>query len=70
MHKLSKSTVITQDAEFFPDVGSAGDCRAAFDFGTVTKFSKWPGRQNAPGNVYATNPPNGKRRMPASAQPA
>ena len=62
MHKISKSTVITQDAYFFPNFNSAGDYRTTFDFGTVTKFSKWLGWQNAFGNVYVTNPPVGKKK--------
>ena len=62
MHKLTKSTVITQDAYFFPDFSSIGEYRTTFDFGTVTKFSKWLGWQNAFGNVYVTNPPSGKKK--------
>jgi putative salt-induced outer membrane protein YdiY len=61
MHKLTKSTVITQDAYFFPDFSSP-DYRTTFDLGTVTKFSKWLGWQNAFGNVYVTNPPTGKKK--------
>jgi putative salt-induced outer membrane protein YdiY len=62
MHKLTKSTVITQDAYFFPDFNKAGEYRTTFDLGTVTKISKWLGWQNSFGNVYVTNPPAGKKR--------
>lgn len=62
MHKLGKSTVITQRAYFFPNFSSGGDYRATFDFGTVTKFSKWLGWQNSFGDVYVTNPPTGKKK--------
>jgi putative salt-induced outer membrane protein YdiY len=61
MHKISNSTVITQKAYFFDDIQNTGDYRATFDFGTVTKISKWLGWQNAFGDVYVTNPPAGKK---------
>ncbi len=32
-----------------------------FNFGTVTKISKWLGWQNAFGDIYVTNPPVGKK---------
>jgi hypothetical protein len=61
-HKLGKATVITQDAYFFPNFNEAGEYRATFDLGTVTKINKWLGWQNAFGDVYVTNPPTGKKR--------
>jgi putative salt-induced outer membrane protein YdiY len=61
MHKISKSTEITQKAYFFDDIQSTGNYRATFDFGTVTKINKWLGWQNAFGDVYVTNPPAGKK---------
>jgi putative salt-induced outer membrane protein len=61
-HKLGKNTEITQDAYFFPNFQSAGDYRATFDLGTVTKINKWLGWQNAFGDVYVTNPPFGKKK--------
>ena len=61
-HKIGKGTVITQDAYFFPNFNSAGDYRATFDLGTVTKINKWLGWQNAFGDVYVTNPPAGKKK--------
>jgi hypothetical protein len=62
MHKISKSTVITQKAYFFENFQSTSDYRATFDFGTVTKINKWLGWQNAFGDVYVTNPPPGKKK--------
>jgi putative salt-induced outer membrane protein YdiY len=62
MHKLSKSTVITQRAYFFPNFQESGEYRATFDFGTVTKINKWMGWQNTFGDVYVTNPPTGKKK--------
>lgn len=62
MHKISKSTVITQKAYFFENLQSTSDYRATFDFGTVTKINKWMGWQNAFGDVYVTNPPVGKKK--------
>jgi putative salt-induced outer membrane protein YdiY len=62
MHKFAKSTVITQRAYFFPDFNNAGEYRATFDLGTVTKINKWMGWQNTFGDVYVTNPPTGKKK--------
>lgn len=62
MHKMAKSTVITQKAYFFPDLSKGGEYRATFDLGTVTKINKWLGWQNMFGDVYVTNPPTGKKK--------
>lgn len=62
MHKLGASTVLTEKLYFFPDFNEAGEYRATFNFGTVTKISKWLGWQNAFGDIYVTNPPEGKRQ--------
>ena len=61
MHKLGKSTVIVQKLYAYPDLNEAGEYRAAFNIGTVTKLSKWLGWQNAFGDIYVTNPPVGKK---------
>jgi putative salt-induced outer membrane protein YdiY len=61
-HKLSKSTLITEKLYFFPDLNDAGEYRATFNFGTVTKINKWLGWQNAFGDIYVTNPPAGSRQ--------
>jgi putative salt-induced outer membrane protein len=62
MHKIHASTVISQKLYFFPDLSDSGEYRATFDFGTVTKISKWLGWQNTFADVYVTNPPAGKKQ--------
>lgn len=61
MHKLTKTTLITQRAYFSPDLSDSGEYRATFDLSTVTKVRKWIGWQNTLGDVYVTNPPTGKK---------
>ncbi len=61
MHKLGKSTVLNEKLYAYPDLNDAGEYRAAFNLGTVTKLSKWLGWQNAFGDIYVTNPPVGKK---------
>jgi putative salt-induced outer membrane protein YdiY len=61
MRKLGKSTVVIQKLYAYPDLNDAGEYRAAFNLGTVTKLSKWLGWQNAFGDIYVTNPPAGKK---------
>ena len=62
MHKIRKSTVITQSFYFFPDMSNTGEYRTNFNIGTVTKLNKWLGWQNAFGDIYVTNPPAGKEK--------
>jgi putative salt-induced outer membrane protein len=62
MHKLGKSTVITQKFYFFPDLSNTGQYRGTFDFGTVTKISKWLGWQNQFSDIYVSNPPEGAKK--------
>ena len=62
MHKLHKSTVLTQTFYFYPDLTNTGEYRGTFNFGTVTKISKWLGWQNAFGDIYVSNPPLGKKQ--------
>lgn len=62
MHKLSKSTVITQNLYFYPDLTNTGEYRGTFTFGTVTKLNKWLGWQNSFGDVYVSDPPVGKKK--------
>jgi len=57
MHKLGASTVLNEKLYFFPDLSQTGQYRATFNFGTITKISKWLGWQNAFGDIYVTNPP-------------
>ncbi len=61
-HKLYGNTVITQSFDFFPDLNDWGEYRGTFNFGTVTKISKWLGWQNALNDIYVTNPPIGKKK--------
>ncbi len=61
-HKLGKSTLMTQKLYVFPALNEAGEYRSTFDFGTVTKISKWLGWQTAFGDIYVTNPPAAKKR--------
>ncbi len=57
MHKLGKSTVLTQNMYFYPDLQNTSNHRWTFNLGTVTKISKWFGWQNQFGDIYVSNPP-------------
>jgi putative salt-induced outer membrane protein len=61
-HKLGMNTLLTQKLYFFPNLNDTGEYRATFNFGTVTKISKWLGWQNAFGDIYVTNPPAGSKQ--------
>jgi putative salt-induced outer membrane protein len=61
--KLGKSTVLTQDVDFYPDLQKyRGEYRFTFGLGTVTKISKWFGWQNQFGDIYISNPPVGSKK--------
>jgi putative salt-induced outer membrane protein YdiY len=60
--KWGKSTVITQNMGFFPDLQNSSTYRATFNLGTVTKINKHFGWQNQFGNIYVSNPPMGTKR--------
>ena len=60
--KLGASTVLSEKLYFFPDMSKTGQYLGTFNFGTVTKISKWLGWQNAFGDIYASNPPAGKKQ--------
>ena len=60
--KLGKSTVITQNLYFYPDLEQAGQYRGTFNFGTVTKLNKRLGWQNQFGDIYVSNPPVGAKK--------
>jgi putative salt-induced outer membrane protein YdiY len=62
MHKLGKSTVLTENLTFFPNLTDTGEYRGVFNLGTVTKISKWLGWQNQFGDIYVSNPPEGKKK--------
>ncbi|HEY3974357.1 MAG TPA: DUF481 domain-containing protein [Candidatus Sulfotelmatobacter sp.] len=59
--KLGKSTVITENFYYYPDLQDTSDYRTTFNFGTVTKISKWLGWQNQFGDIYVSNPPTGAK---------
>ncbi|MFZ0317527.1 MAG: DUF481 domain-containing protein [Candidatus Sulfotelmatobacter sp.] len=63
MHKAGKTTVITEKLYLYPDLSSgySGQYRGEFDFGTVTKISKWLGWQNQGSDIYVSNPPLGTK---------
>jgi putative salt-induced outer membrane protein YdiY len=61
-HKLGKSTVVTQNFYFYPDLQDTSQYRVTFNLGTVTKISKWLGWQNQFGDIYVTNPPIGSKK--------
>jgi putative salt-induced outer membrane protein len=62
MHKVHESTVLMQSLYFYPNLSDAGEYRTTFNFGTVTKISKWLGWQNSFGDIYVSNPPPGKKK--------
>ncbi len=56
-YKAGKTTVITEKAYIYPDLSDTSQYRFTFDFGTVTKISKWLGWQNQFDDIYVSNPP-------------
>ena len=60
--KLGKSTVITQNLGFFPDLQQTGEYRTTFNLGTVTKLNKWLGWQNQFADIYVSNPPTDAKK--------
>lgn len=60
--KLGKSTVVTQNFNFYPNLQQTGQYRGTFNLGTVTKISKWLGWQNQFGDIYVSNPPSGAKK--------
>jgi putative salt-induced outer membrane protein YdiY len=60
--KLGKSTEITQNTYFYPNLQQTGEYRWTFNLGTVTKISKLLGWQNQFSDIYVTNPPAGAKK--------
>jgi len=60
--KLGKSTEVTQNTYFYPDLQQTGEYRWTFNLGTVTKISKILGWQNQFSDIYVTNPPAGAKK--------
>jgi putative salt-induced outer membrane protein YdiY len=61
-HKWGKSTVITQNLYFYPDLQDTSQYRGTFNLGTVTKLNKWFGWQNQFSDIYVSNPPMGAKK--------
>jgi len=59
--KLGKSTVVTQNLYFYPNLQQTGEYRGTFNLGTVTKISKWLGWQNQFVDIYVSNPNGAKK---------
>jgi putative salt-induced outer membrane protein YdiY len=59
--KLGKSSVLTQNLSFYPNLQQTGEYRFTFNLGTVTKLNKWFGWQNQFGDIYVSNPPTGAK---------
>lgn len=62
LHKVGKSTVITQNFYIYPDLQDTSNYRGTFNLGTVTKISKSFGWQNQFGDIYVSNPPTGAKQ--------
>jgi putative salt-induced outer membrane protein YdiY len=62
MHKLGKTTTLTQNWYFYPDLSDTGVYRTTFNFGLETKINKWLGWQNSLADIYVSNPPTGKKK--------
>ena len=56
-HKFGKSTVLTENSYFYPNLQQTGEYRWTLNVGTVTKISKWLGWQNQFGDIYVSTPP-------------
>jgi putative salt-induced outer membrane protein len=56
--KLGKSTGLTENFYFFPNLQQTGQYRTTFNVGSVTKINKWLGWQNQFSDVYVSNPPS------------
>ena len=61
-HKWGKSTILTQNFYFYPDLKDTSQYRGTFNLGTVTKLNKWFGWQNQFSDIYVSNPPTGAKK--------
>jgi putative salt-induced outer membrane protein YdiY len=59
--QLGKSTVLTESANFLPNLQQTGQYQALVNVGTVTKLSKVLGWQNQFNDIYVSNPPIGTK---------
>ena len=60
--QLGKSTALTQNFDFYPNLQQTGEYRGTFNLGTVTKLNKWFGWQNQFADIYVSNPPIGSKK--------
>ncbi len=56
MHKFGKSTVLTEQLLFYPNISDAGQYRFAYEMGITTKISKWFGWQTTASDHYLSDP--------------
>jgi putative salt-induced outer membrane protein len=61
-HKLGKSTVLTQNLFFYPNLSQTGEYRGTFNLSLITKINKWLGWQSSFGDIYVSDPPTGKKK--------
>lgn len=59
--QLGKSTVLTESANFLPDLQQTGQYQFTLNIGTVTKLNKVLGWQNQFNDIYVSNPPTGTK---------
>ncbi|MGA7920058.1 MAG: DUF481 domain-containing protein [Candidatus Acidiferrales bacterium] len=57
MHKIGKSTTVTEVFYFYPDLTDTGQYRFSLDAGWVTMLNKWLGWQTTLSDRYVSNPP-------------
>jgi putative salt-induced outer membrane protein YdiY len=57
MHKIGKSTTVTEVFYFYPDLTNTGQYRFSLDAGWVTSLNKWLGWQTSLSDRYVSNPP-------------
>lgn len=58
-HKISKSTVLNQGLQFFPNLSNMGEFRSVFNLGLATQLTKVLSWQMTFSNLYLSNPPVG-----------
>lgn len=59
--KLGKTTEVTENLTFYPNLQQTGEYRFVFNLGTVTKINKRFGWTNQFGDIYVSNPPTGAK---------
>lgn len=59
--KLGKTTELTENFTFYPNLQDTGQYRFVFNLGTVTKINKRFGWTNQFADIYVSNPPTGAK---------